>query len=128
LSPACRRASIIGGDARVPLILSAIFCQLAAVMLLKYHATLHPEAGIKALLGEPLFWAALAALGAQAVFWQHVLGRHPLSFAYPLNSLIYPLGLLAGWFVFGEAITSARVAGAAAILAGAWLIADGSSR
>lgn len=100
------------------LIIASVLCQLVAVLLLKQKAISHPGAGFADLLHLPLFWAALCCLVAQAVLWQRVLSRYPLSFAYPVNSLMYPFALFAGWALFGEAVTAARMVGSAAIVAG----------
>ena len=105
----------------MPLIIASVLCQLVAVLFLKQNALTHPGAGFAELLHLPLFWAAIAALFAQAVLWQRVLTRYPLSYAYPVNSLMYPFALVAGWALFGEAITAARIVGSAAIVAGIWL-------
>lgn len=104
------------------LIVASVMCQLAAVLLLKQQAVLHPLSGIADIFLHPLYWAALGCLGLQALLWQRVLARHDLSFAYPLNSLIYPATLVAGWFLFGEAITLQRIAGSGVILFGVWII------
>lgn len=106
----------------MPLILSSILCQLGAVLLLKQHARLNPAFGLAELLLHPLFWAALACLGLQAILWQKVLSRQPLSHVYPLNSLIYPASLLAGWALFAEPVTPGRLAGSLVILGGIWLM------
>jgi drug/metabolite transporter (DMT)-like permease len=95
------------------------------MLLLKQQALLQPPSGIADVLVHPLYWAALGCLGLQAVLWQRVLARHELSFAYPLNSLIYPATLAAGWFLFGEAVTLQRLAGSGVILIGIWVASSG---
>jgi drug/metabolite transporter (DMT)-like permease len=105
-------------------IVASVMCQLAAVLLLKQQALLHPASGIADVFVHPLYWMALGCLGLQALFWQKVLARHALSFAYPLNSLIYPATLVAGWFLFGEAVTLQRLAGSGVILAGIWVVSS----
>ena len=106
------------------LIILSVLCQLGAVLLLKQLALVLPVFSIVGTGLHPLFWAAIACLGMQAVLWQHVLARHPLSVVYPLNAMIYPASLLAGWMIFGEALTLPRLAGSAVILHGIWLMSS----
>jgi drug/metabolite transporter (DMT)-like permease len=106
------------------LIVTSVLCQLAAVLLLRKQALLHPASGVVDVFLHPLYWAALGCLGLQALLWQRVLARHDLSFAYPLNSLIYPATLGAGWLLFGEAITLQRLVGSGVILAGVWIVSS----
>lgn len=106
----------------VALIVLSVLCQLGAVLLLKQLALVQPVFSIAGVALHPLFWLAIACLGLQALLWQIVLARHPLSVAYPLNSMIYPASLLAGWAFFGEALTPSRLAGSAVILLGIWFM------
>ena len=57
------------------------------------------------------------------LFWLTALSRVDLSFAYPFASLSYILMLLASWLLLHETITPLRVAGAAVIIVGLFLIA-----
>lgn len=104
------------------LIVLSVACQLGAVLLLKQLASAQPLLTPAGLALHPLFFSALACLGMQAVIWQRVLTRYPLSFAYPLNSVIYPASLLSGWLLFGEAVTLPRLLGSAVILFGVWVM------
>ncbi len=106
------------------LIVLSVLCQLGAVLLLKQLALVLPVFALAGVALHPLFWAAIACLGLQAIIWQRVLARHPLSMVYPLNSMIYPASLLAGWALFGEALTLPRLAGSAVILLGIWLMSS----
>ena len=107
----------------LPIFLS-VACQLGAVLLLKQLALVQPAFSVAGVALHPLFWAAIVCLGLQALLWQRVLDRHPLSVAYPLNSMISPASLLAGWVLFGEALTLPRLAGSAVILCGIWLMSS----
>lgn len=106
------------------LIVLSVLCQLGAVLLLKQLALVLPVFSIVGAGVHPLFWAAIACLGMQALLWQQVLARYPLSVVYPLNSIIYPASLIAGWMIFGEALTVPRLAGSAVILLGIWLMSS----
>ena len=52
------------------------------------------------------------------------LSRVDISFAYPFLSVSYVIVLVAGYFLFGEAISMYRIAGVALICAGTVLIAQ----
>jgi len=51
------------------------------------------------------------------------LSRVELSFAYPFLSISYVLVLIAGYFLFGEAISASRIAGVALICVGTFFVA-----
>lgn len=51
------------------------------------------------------------------------LSRVELSFAYPFLSVSYVLVLVAGYFLFGEAVTASRIIGVALICGGTFFIA-----
>jgi multidrug transporter EmrE-like cation transporter len=96
-------------------------CQLGAVIFLKLFAQQDTEAySLQRVALHPYFWLALACLAAQALSWQLVLRRFPLSFAYPFNGLIYPGALLAGYLFFGEAANAVKLLGVALIVVGLW--------
>lgn len=73
----------------------------------------------------PWTWAGLAAYGVATVLWFWVLSRAPLSVAYPLQSLAYVLGVVAGWAFFHESVPPVRWLGVALILAGVGMVATG---
>ena len=108
----------------------------AMVPLLGLAYQLCAERTAAALAGLPLgsAWFARAAaepwaralVGLEAVSfaaWMVVLARAELSLAFPLTAVSYVLVIGLGWFAFHEAITPPQLVGAAAILAGAWLLA-----
>jgi multidrug transporter EmrE-like cation transporter len=60
---------------------------------------------------------------ASVVLWLVTLSRVDVSLAYPMLSLGYVVNALAAWWLFGEALGPAGVAGMVLILAGVWLLA-----
>ncbi len=93
------------------------------------------ERTAKALMGQPLgaAWFAHAAglswarsLVAMEIIsfaaWMYVLSKAELSAAFPLTAISYLLVIALGWFGFHEAVTTPQILGAAAILAGVWLL------
>lgn len=57
------------------------------------------------------------------LIWIYLLTKLPLSTLYPLQSLAYVFGLLAGYFVFNEFISFQKIVGVAIILIGVYFIA-----
>lgn len=66
--------------------------------------------------------AGLAGFVGSAVLWLIVLSQVELSLAYPLVSLGYVFVLCLAHFVLGESISTWRLGGVAAIIAGVILI------
>ncbi len=66
--------------------------------------------------------AGVAVVGVSYVMWFWLLGRHPAA-QLSAFTLISPLvGVAAGWFVFGEAVTSLFAAAVALVVAGLALV------
>ena len=55
--------------------------------------------------------------------WMLVLSRTEVSVAYPMISLGYIATAIAAWYLFGEPMTPARIAGIFVIIAGVYLVA-----
>ena len=65
----------------------------------------------------------LALYGIGALLWLFVLGRAPLSLAYPFVGIGFILTMLAGAFWLNESISVARVVGTLLIAVGCVLVA-----
>ncbi|MGF6353648.1 drug/metabolite transporter (DMT)-like permease [Paenibacillus sp. 4624] len=57
------------------------------------------------------------------LIWIYLLTKLPLSTLYPMQSLAYVFGLLAGYFIFHEFISFQKIIGVAIILIGVYFIA-----
>lgn len=57
------------------------------------------------------------------LIWIYILSKSELSRIYPLQSLCYVVGILAGVLIFKECFTINKVLGAAFIIVGAFIIA-----
>lgn len=71
-------------------------------------------------------WPILAGLACYVLsvaVWIVGLSRVEVSVAYPMLSLGYVVNALAAWWLFGEALGPARLAGMLLILAGVFLVA-----
>ena len=55
--------------------------------------------------------------------WLMVLSRVPVGLAYPMVSIGYIVTAIAGYFLLGETLTAARVAGIFVIILGVYLVA-----
>jgi multidrug transporter EmrE-like cation transporter len=55
------------------------------------------------------------------------LARVEVSVAYPMLSVGYVVNALAAWWLFGENLSAARIAGIGIILLGVWLVARSAS-
>jgi multidrug transporter EmrE-like cation transporter len=100
----------------------------AQIMLKKGMLTLGPlsaPAGLGGLVGtafsvvfNPWVFAGLSLFVVSMASHLVVLSRVELSFAYPFLSLAYVVVAAYAFFVFGENVGAARIAGIALIMAG----------
>jgi multidrug transporter EmrE-like cation transporter len=77
------------------------------------------------LLTTVPFWCGLACYGVSLVLWLGALSRAPVSVAYPMLSIGYVINAVAAAMLFGEALTSAKVAGIGLIIAGVVVLSRG---
>ena len=75
------------------------------------------------LAPSPIVILGLGLYGIGALLWLFVLGRAPLSLAYPFVGIGFILTMLAGAFWLNESISVARVAGTLLIAIGCVLVA-----
>lgn len=75
------------------------------------------------LLQSPMVLVGLGLYGVGALLWLFVLGRAPLSLAYPFVGLGFILTMLAGAFFLNESVNAARVLGTLLIGIGCVLVA-----
>lgn len=57
-----------------------------------------------------------------SVLWIYILSKEDLSKVYPLQSLCYVLGVIAGVFIFNESIDAFKIFGIVLIVGGAFII------
>ena len=112
------------------LLVSALFLNATANVLIKYSATRIPAlpdgtplAARFASLLQPAFVAGLILFALNVFAYQGALRTLKLSVAYPIMvSGGYIIILLVSWFLFQERLTPAQYAGIALILGGIWLV------
>lgn len=76
-----------------------------------------------AVAGSWLVWVGLAVFGVSVLMWLSVLARVPVSTAYPFVALGLILTAGLGYFLFGEPMSTGKIAGILLIAAGVVLVA-----
>lgn len=113
----------------VPLILSNVLLLTLGQILWKRSFDREPlvfqGAMILRLIKDPLIWSGLMLFGIATLLWFFVLSKAPLSLAYPLQSICYPLGIAAGFFIFKEQVSFTQIGGIILILSGVFLVGQG---
>jgi multidrug transporter EmrE-like cation transporter len=75
------------------------------------------------LATEPHIVGGIACYVVSVVVWILALSRTEVSIAYPMLSIGYLVNALAAWWLFGEAVTPARLLGIGIIVLGVFLVA-----
>jgi len=120
---------------QLALVLTGVLLNAVAQLLLKAGSA--SLAGIELRAGNALAIAGRLALNPpiigglvcyaiSVVVWILALSRVEVSVAYPMLSVGYVVNALAAWWLFGENLTAARLAGIGIILVGVWLVARSS--
>lgn len=78
---------------------------------------------IGGLAQSPMIILGLGLYGIGALLWLFVLGRAPLSLAYPFVGIGFILTMLAGAFWLDESLSLARISGTLLIAIGCVLVA-----
>lgn len=112
------------------LILASVSLSALAQLALKVGTTSAASgrsAGIGGEIGglvqSPMILLGLCLYGVGALLWLFVLGRAPLSLAYPFVGIGFILTMLAGAWWLDESLSAARIAGTLMIAAGCVLVA-----
>jgi len=112
------------------LILASVSLSALAQLALKIGtsgATAARSAGLGGEMGglmqSPMIFVGLGLYGFGALLWLFVLGRAPLSLAYPFVGIGFILTMFAGIFYLNEGVSAARVAGTLMIAVGCVLVA-----
>jgi multidrug transporter EmrE-like cation transporter len=117
---------------QLALVLTGVLLNAVAQLLLKAGAGSLAGVELRAsnamlIAGRMLFsvpiLAGLACYALSVVVWILALSRVEVSVAYPMLSVGYVVNALAAWWLFGENLSGARLAGIGVILLGVWLVA-----
>ena len=119
-------------SADLALVLTGVMLNAAAQLLLKAGSRAITDVSFslantwtlaaRMALNPPIL-GGLALYVVSVVFWILALSRVDVSVAYPMLSIGYIVSALAGWLLFSEAVSAARVAGIGVIIVGVWLVA-----
>ena len=74
----------------------------------------------------PAIITGLACYGISVLVWMAVLSRVEVSVAYPMVSIGYIIVGVAGWYFFGESLSTLRVAGIFVIFLGVYMVSSTS--
>jgi multidrug transporter EmrE-like cation transporter len=117
---------------QLALILTGVLLNAIAQLLLKAGAGSLAGVELRAsnaaliagrLLTSIPILAGLTCYVLSVVVWILALARVEVSVAYPMLSIGYVVNALAAWWLFGENLSGARLAGIGVILLGVWLVA-----
>ena len=79
--------------------------------------------GIMELIFNPYILGGGGLYVVAIVLWLYILSKAELSKVYPIQSLCYVLGTMAGVFIFNEKFTTNKFLGLSFIILGAFFIA-----
>ena len=118
--------------ASLGLILAGVVLNAVAQLLLKAgtNAVGHFEfsagnivpVGLR-LAMEPHILGGMLCYGISLVVWIMGLSRTQVSIAYPMLSLGFLINAAAAWYLLGEPVSAARLAGIGLVIAGVFMIA-----
>jgi multidrug transporter EmrE-like cation transporter len=74
------------------------------------------------LATQPYIFGGLSCYVVSVVIWIMALSRVDVSVAYPMLSIGYVVNAIAAWFLFGESITLAKLAGIGIIILGVFIV------
>lgn len=80
-------------------------------------------ASLSRLIMNPIFLAGCALYAVATLLWFYLLARFELSWIYPFVSLTFVVTSVAGWLVFGEAMSPQRMIGILVVAGGIALVA-----
>jgi multidrug transporter EmrE-like cation transporter len=75
------------------------------------------------LATQPYIVAGIGCYVISVVVWILALSRVEVSIAYPMLSVGYVVNAIAAWYLFGEAVTPARLTGIGIIILGVFIVA-----
>ena len=117
--------TLISNPHRVVLggVLLSVALNAAGQVLFKAARSAQPDASLFTLFLHPETWAGFIIYGLSAVCWLWVLARAPLSLAYPILALTFPIVVGLSALIFAESISPMRWLGVGVIVIGVSLLA-----
>lgn len=81
--------------------------------------------GVIKLLFNPIVFAALCLYALTTMLWLYILNKVPISFAYPIQALAFPLVLLFSIAIFKEEVSFIKWIGVMIICFGVYISTKG---
>ena len=112
------------------LILVSVTLSALGQVAFKFGVSSNPGQAAKELLGSfahlltPGVFFGLVCYGIGTILWLTALDKVELSQAYPFIGISLALTTIAGWWFFGDQITTPRIAGIALVVGGVVLLAQ----
>ena len=106
----------------VAFVIGNVSLQLLAAKLVKDASDLPPSRPFALAL---LLGIVLALAAVRFMVWGEMHKRYPLSLAYPASALFFPLVMVLAW-LYGEAVTPAKMAGSMLVTFGVMLCVVGN--
>ncbi|MGH8231948.1 MAG: SMR family transporter [Steroidobacteraceae bacterium] len=119
-------------SADLALILTGVLLNAAAQLLLKAGSRVISGMAVNFANGwtllervavSPPILGGLLCYVISVLVWILALSRVDVSVAYPMLSIGYVVSALAGWLLFSEQLSAARIGGIGIIIVGVWLVA-----
>jgi undecaprenyl phosphate-alpha-L-ara4N flippase subunit ArnF len=116
--------TLVSNSRRIALwgVLLSAALNAAGQVLFKAARLAYPDASLITLFLHVETWAGFAFYGVSAACWLWVLSRTPLSFAYPILSLTFPIVVALSTLLFAESFSITRWAGVGVIVIGVSLL------
>jgi drug/metabolite transporter (DMT)-like permease len=73
------------------------------------------------LVSSPFMILAIATYGVATFLWVYILTKAPLSYAYPIQALAFPLVVICSLVFFNESIPANRWIGIGIIIVGVFI-------
>jgi drug/metabolite transporter (DMT)-like permease len=99
----------------------SIILHVLASLFLKKGAIQLEQFSFNSIATNYYYLSSIFCLLLQAFFWQVVLKKYSLNFAYIFTSLYYPLILLVSYILFKEKVTPGNIIGTLFIISGLML-------
>ena len=113
------------------LILTGVLLNAAAQLLLKAGTRAVGEFSFSLANLVPIGWkiatqppilGGLSCYAVSVVVWIMALSRVEVSVAYPMLSIGYVVNAFAAWYLFGESLSVAKLAGIGVIIVGVYIV------
>jgi undecaprenyl phosphate-alpha-L-ara4N flippase subunit ArnE len=104
-------------------LLISVICNAIGQLLFKYARIAHPGASLIILFTHFEIWLAILLYGFSAISWLWTLSRTPLSYAYPILALSFPIVVGLSTVFFAESISPVHWTGVAVIVLGVAMLA-----